>query len=192
MPVSERDASGLPSTQPRPPQPAARFSRGVTTGDTIYVACKLPGGLILRCFEMVDHEEQTRNGIQVVRQAAEIPDSRFVIKGPWAASGGQAFSNSNGFLTDLIPGGYAITEGVPLETWSKWYQDNKNGKLVREGFILAHRDRAGLIKECRDLAGLKTGMEPIDPKNPAEKMGGTGNRAVKIEVLTEDEGTSRR
>jgi hypothetical protein len=192
MPVSERDASGLPSTQPRPPQPAVRFSRGATTGDTIYVACKLPGGLMLRCFEMVDHEEQTRNGIQVVRQAAEIPDSRFVIKGPWAASGGQAFSNSNGFLTDLIPGGYAITEGVPLDTWSKWYQDNKNGKLVREGFILAHRDRAGLIKECRDLAGLKTGMEPIDPKNPAEKMGGTGNRAVKIEVLTEDEGTSRR
>jgi hypothetical protein len=115
---------------------------------------------------------------------------QFVIRGPWVATAGQAYNSSNSAVRDLLPGGYAITEGCPREIWEGWLEQNKQSDLVKNQIVFAHRDRNSLINEVRKLAAVRSGLEPIDRANPAEKMGGI-DRRLKFGVLDQGEGVDR-
>jgi hypothetical protein len=187
--MSDIDKMELPQ---RVPSPAVGFTRGKRSGDTVYVACKIPHGLILRVFEPEVVAELQRDGSSKdVKRWIPVPEAQFVIQGPWFASAGQAYNKNNGAVVQLLPGGYAITEGCPKDTWDKWYEQNKGTPLVKNGIIFAHKERQSVVDEARKRAKVESGLEPIDPANPGAKMGGI-DRRLKISVLDTGEGTAPR
>ena len=183
---------------PAPPSPAIRNDSPVTTGATVTVACKLPHGLILRIFEMEEYQEPMRDGSwKTMERAREIPDKRFVVRGTWVGSAGQAYARGNSAVAELLPGGYAITHGCPKELWDIWHKQNKESMLVKNRVIFAHPDHASVTQSAQSNRDVTSGMEPIHPDNPGERLGRPaatppGARLRAIGRLETDEGTSPR
>jgi hypothetical protein len=178
---------------PPVPTPATPVSRPTRTGDTVCVACKLPSGIILRIFVWETYAEPRRDGTvnREARRAIPVPGVEpFVIKGVWAASAGQGYNANNGAVADLLPGGYAITDGVPKDIWDKWLDQNKASRLVVNHIIFAHKDRPSLIQEVRKHSAILCGMEPLDRANPGARMGGI-DRRLRIGVLDGVDGLQR-
>ena len=187
--------SGQELPPPPEPTPAVRYSRPRTTGETVAVACKLPGGLLLRVFDPFEYEDPQRDGsTKTVKSWRPVPDQQFAIRGPWVASAGQAYNRTNSAVAELLPGGYAITYGVPKELWDKWLHQNKTTNLVKKRIVFAMPSLQAATEEARkpENRAVKSGMEPVDPDNPAQRMPG-GDRRVRISILQEGEpGTSPR
>ena len=168
---------------PPDPRPAVRYSRPVSTGDTVYVACKLPHGLVLRVFDWKTYNEPMRDGsYKEAKQAIPIANRQFIVRGPWVATAGQAYNRNNGAVGELLPGGYAITEGCPKEIWEGWHDQNKRSRLVENRIILAHKDRATLIVEVLKMAAIMSGLEPLDRDNPAGRFGPV-DRRLRLGIL---------
>jgi len=168
---------------PPTPQPAVKFSRPVATGDTVTVACKLPNGIILRVFDWQKYNEPMRDGtIKESKRAIPIAGRQFTIRGPWVATAGQAYNANNGAVGELLPGGFAITEGCPKEVWDGWYEQNKHSNLVQNGIVFAFRDRQSVIDEVKKRSGTMSGLEPLDRANPGARMGGV-DRRLRLGIL---------
>ena len=85
-----------------------------------------------------------------------------------------------------------MTYGVPKDLWDLWYEQNKSSKLVRQKVVFAAPSLPAATAEARENRAVKSGMEPVDPDNPAQRMPG-GDRRVRISMLNEGEpGTSPR
>lgn len=178
--------SDLPEEIVQAPNPVIQPSAPHKTGETVTVACKLPSGLILRIFEeQVVWEPQRDGGSKKITQFLPIPDMQFVIKGTWLASGGQAF-HRQGIARELLPGGYALTSGCPKEIWDRWYEANKNGHLVRNGLIFAHKITSTAREKATELSATKTGMEPVDPTKPSDRIPGGLHKRLKMGVLQQE------
>lgn len=82
----------------------------------------------------------------------------------------------NGFAVDLgkltagnlpehlIIGGYGLTPGVPRDFWEKWLEDNRDSALVKNHLIFAQPNEASARDAARERAGLRSGLEPMDPE----------------------------
>jgi hypothetical protein len=172
---------------PPNPNPAVRYSRPTTTGDTVTIACKLPAGVILRVFEWHDYMEPLRDGtLKESRRAIPVPDAQFVVRGTWISTAGQAYNRNNGAVADLLPGGYAITEGCPKAIWDTWLEQNKQSDLVKNGIIFAFPDRNSVVEEVKKRPDVVSGLEPIDRSNPAAKMGSIPSR-LRFGILEQGE-----
>jgi hypothetical protein len=131
--------------------------------------------------------EPLRDGtMKESRRAIPVEGAQFVCRGPWIATAGQAYNFSSA-VTELLPGGYAITEGCPKDVWDGWHMQNKTSDLVKNQVVLAHKDRATLITECKQLTSVVTGLEPLDRNNPSAKMGGV-DRRLRLGILEQGEG----
>ena len=177
---------------PPPPRPAVRHSRPRSTGSTVTVACKLPGGLLLRCFQEYKEQEPQRDGTnKEVRIWRPIPTMQFAVRGTWVGSAGQAFAKGNSAVAELLPGGYCLTHGVPKDVWDLWYSQNKDTQLVRNRVIFAVSSYTSAVEEAKKQRNVRSGLEPVDPAEPFRKMPGGANRAergLRVEVLAEDDG----
>ena len=163
-----------------------------TTGETVMVACKLPHGVLLRIFDWQEYDEQQRDGT-VKRAKRAIPlETEFVVRGPWVASAGQAYNRANSAVAELLPGGYALTHGCPKDLWDRWYDQNRMTALVRNKIIFAHASQPTVNEEACGLRQVKSGMEPLDPRNPAERMPGGVDRRLRLGILEQGEGTTPR
>jgi hypothetical protein len=150
---TEQEAMGL-----RPRAPLQRPNMKATR--TVTVACKLPNGIQLRAYAWRDQVIPGSNG-QTERVAYPYGES-FTIKGN---------AVSFGMPTGHLQGGFSLTPGVPYELWMEWYRWNQDSDIVKNGLIFAHEDGAEITrtlrdKNNRDLVRAKTGLEPIDPKEP--------------------------
>ena len=179
---------------PPEPQPAIRYSRPVTTGDTVTVACKLPHGLLLRIFVEHYYDDPQQDGsLKRVKSYRPVTDQQFVLKGTWAAIAGQAYNRTNSAVAELLPGGYALTYGVRKDLWDQWYEQNKTSKLVKQRVVFASPSLQAATAEARENRSVKSGMEPVDPDNPAQRMPGGMDRRLRMSILNADEpGTSQR
>jgi hypothetical protein len=158
------------------------MSRPATTGDLMIVACKLPGGLILRWFDTVDSMEPQRDGTsKPIRISQEDPEKRWIVRGTMVASAGQAFVNPLA-ASELLPGGYALTHGVPKEVWDHWLETNRHTNLVRNKVVFAYPDMSTAQEVSVEHKAVKSGLEPIDRNNPGEKMGRI-DRRLKLGIL---------
>lgn len=130
-------------------------------GETVTVACKLPHGLKLRVFtETMRPESVMGGGTREVKVWDEIPDVSFTV-----------FGNShpqNKAPKCLIVGDYALTPNCPKELWDLWLQQNKDSDVVRNGLIFAHaKDQAASsAAESKEKAGIRSGLERLDPSKP--------------------------
>jgi len=186
-------ASEQQAPPPPIPRPVVRPSEPATTGATVTVACKLPSGLLLRVFAEEKHMEPTQSGeakpVQVWRP---IPGRQFAIRGTWTASAGQAFARNNPAVAELLPGNYALTHGVPKDLWDLWLSQNKNSHIVRNRVVFAFENFQTATDEAKKARDVRSGLEPLNPDRPAERMPGGVDRRVRMDVLIHDEGTSPR
>lgn len=131
------------------------------SGDTITVACKLPHGLRMRLFDMVDTDIAVAGGgFRTIKQAQPASD---VVE-------------IRGYLHDVkgspiaLPAkgsSYALTPGVNKDFFTKWLEQNAELDAVKSHLVFAHeRDTAGQAREFKDT---RSGVEPIDPSKAVSK-----------------------
>lgn len=122
--------------------------------ETCVVACKLPGGLILRLTELVDQRVPSPTGFVVEKIPHEIPGTRFVLNRARVPPG--VVPNYR------IIGGYSLTPNCPLDLWRMWKAQNHDSDLLRAGLIFAFTKSAMAADAAREYEGERTGLEPLD------------------------------
>lgn len=126
---------------------------------TVTVGCKIPNGLMLQIYNMVDHDEPVfGGGVRVVKRAVQV-GPRIKINGPARYMGQE--------LPHDIKGGCGLTYGVDADFFAKWLEQNKDAPYVRNGLVFAQpTGKPGEIEsQIRDHKKLKSGMEPLDLEN---------------------------
>jgi hypothetical protein len=137
----------------------------------VTVACKIPNGLILQVYDMVDHDEPVfGGGVRVVKRAVQI-GQRVKINGPARYMGLE--------LPHDIKGGCGLTYGVDADFFSKWLEQNKTAPYVKNGLVFAQPSgkAAEIDAQIKDHKKLKSGMEPLDLKNMPEEFKGRIEKA---------------
>jgi hypothetical protein len=124
------------------------------------VACNMPNGLILRIFESFETDVPVLGGGMSKEKVSRPVGAPVKINGP-----ARRFDDPS--PPPLLAGGYALTPGVDAEFWGKWLDQNKASPLVAgvRPVIFAHDKMANLEAEAREKRDVKSGLEPIDPKN---------------------------
>lgn len=118
----------------------------VDTAKTVCVACKLSHG----------HELQLWKLGPVVRgeqQGAKPIGKPVVLAGSNAA--------------DTI-GGYGFTYNVDAAFFREWMAQNQEFPAVIEGLIFAREKPADARDKAREMSGILTGFEGLDPEQPRE------------------------
>ena len=126
---------------------------------SVTVACKLPHGLTLRVFDMVETQEPVMGGGFRAVKVARERTQRVTLKG-WSHP-------QNAAPNAPIVGGYAITPDVDKEFWDAWKLQNAESDVVKNGLIFAHEKSASSEAEAREKKGIRSGLERIDPSKPA-------------------------
>lgn len=132
-------------------------------GGKVTVACKVPNGIIIRAFEWNEEDVPVFGGGVKREQVARPTGEQIKINGP---------AYPFGTLPRWrIIAGYAMTEGVDVDLWKIWLQQNKKSALVTGNQINAFEktaDAEAWAKECR---GVRSGLEPINPGTVKDKKG---------------------
>lgn len=139
--------------------------QGDGSGDTVTVACKMPGGIILQLYEMVPVMEPVMGGgsRETTRARLNHEAGEYYLNG--AAVNLAEIGEGN--LPDYrIVQGYALTTGIPKDFWERWLHDNRDAAIVKNKIVMAYGSESGAVDMAREHAGVKTGMEPLDPENP--------------------------
>ena len=154
-------------------EPVGGPSAPVKTGATMIVACRVPHGMMLRTFDVVEMEEPSQTGMRKFKQA--MPNgASFTARGPGRS---MLTGLTPEQVETLHPYGYAMTQGCPADLWNSWLNDNRRSPYVLANHIFADttmervRNRA---KEYAEGGDTLTGLEPIDPDNPAKRVRGEG------------------
>ena len=84
----------------------------------------------------------------------------------------------NGWNQSQIIGGHGITHEVPEALWNAWLAKFKNTKLVKGGYIFAHKQEKSVKAEAKEKEKNKSKLEQMDqPKDDAKE--GTIGKADK-------------
>ena len=141
-----------------------RVANVARSNGTVTVACKLPNGVFLQLFDMVDGREMTPQGSRTTKVARK--------RGEAIKLNGTALKF--GQIPDFtMAHGYALTQ-VPADYWEEWCSQNSDSDLLANRIIFAHEcvnGVSGMAKEAKTTK-IKSGMEPIDPKAPPSVGGG--------------------
>jgi hypothetical protein len=128
----------------------------VSSGPTVTVACKLPHGLILRQYTMVDTDQPVMGGgIKTVKQAQQLPGE--------VAINGNAHPQNAGPKCAIV-GGYALTPNVDKAFWDRWLEANKDSDMVKNNLIFAHESMDAAQGDAEDKAAVRSNLERLDPK----------------------------
>jgi hypothetical protein len=122
---------------------------------TVTVACKLPHGLKLRLFNMVETQEPVMGGgFRTVKVAQERPES-VTVKG-WSHAQNMAPNAP-------LVGGYALTQNVDKDLWDAWLAANAQSDVVKNGLIFAHEKSVNVEAEAKEKKDKRCGLERLDP-----------------------------
>ena len=136
------------------PSPASEPATGTAT---VTVACKLPHGLICRI-----HKKDKR---MVPVYGGGYKEEEF-----WSETGEEFILNGNAYPQNEAPKvplahGFALTYGVRKDWWDAWIMQNRLLPAVKNGLIFAHERQGKTEDEAKEKAGVKSGLERLDPKN---------------------------
>lgn len=121
----------------------------------VTVACKVPNGFVLQCFERVDSTEPSPAGARTVEIARKVYES-YTLNGPARPMTGAP-------APYLIIGGYGLTPNIPKKVWEHWKRDNAEADIVKNGLIFAHEKLERVQSEAKDRRSIRSNMEPLDP-----------------------------
>lgn len=118
-------------------------------GATVTVACKLPNGL---------HLENVVNG-QVVRHTLNGSRLRTTPEGREI--------HSHELAGSQVPdAGFGLTPGVPADFWEQWAKENAEYPPFKKGMIFANADAASVKAVAKEMTGVRTGFEGLNPDKP--------------------------
>ena len=118
------------------------------TSGKVYVACKMPNGLILRLQQPRTKMVPGRFGM-TEETISEFVGAHVIL------SGSRAPGAEHGF---------GITE-VDAPFFAKWWDQNDGLPHVSLGLLFAERDRASLSARIKNRRELRSNFEPIDPED---------------------------
>jgi hypothetical protein len=134
-----------------------------SAGDKVTVLCKLPHGLRIRNFKMVDRTEQGIGGISKDVKIAEVVGEHILING-------NACEIDKRPRCVILEGGYAVTTGVDRDSWEAWLRDNRDAAYVRNGLVKAVDSMDAAEGFDADNEAARSGLEPFmidgDPRAP--------------------------
>lgn len=108
---------------------------------TVIVACKLPTGLHL--------------------DLAGPPPRRVTLRGTATPFGEPPI---------IVQGGYSLTHDVDEEFMDEWMRVYASTELVQKSIIFVHSKVADARAHSRELAEVRTGLEPLDPDKPGKGL----------------------
>ncbi|MBK3786522.1 hypothetical protein G3A43_40695 [Paraburkholderia aspalathi] len=76
----------------------------------------------------------------------------------------------NGSNSAHAVAGFGITEHVPKDFFEKWLADHQALSAVRNGLVFAHAQKRSAEAQATERAGLKSGLEPLDPNKPGKDL----------------------
>lgn len=121
----------------------------------VSVGCKLPHGLVLRVFNMIERDVPVMGGGSRTEKIAEQRAETATVHG-WAHA-------QNAAPNCTIIGGYAITDGVDKDLWELWLSQNKNSDMVKAGLIFANEKSDSVSGKAKDGKDVRSGLERLDP-----------------------------
>jgi hypothetical protein len=156
-----------------------------TASNTVIVGCKLPNGIFMQGYKMVDTEEPMPLGTRTVKKAVPVGD-RVKINGNGAPQGALA--------QGLVDGGYALTYNVPADTARAWMDANKDSDMVKNKLIFISDKPENAIAQSKNNHAAKSGLERLDvstmSKNgqqvPADPRWPRSNNANVTNIKTDD------
>jgi hypothetical protein len=135
-------------------------------GDTVTVGCKLPNGLLLRVFKMVEGTEPVLGGGTRKTKTAVQAGETVKING-FALPRGPDFDPDR---AHLVVGGCGLTHGVDADFFHEWMGQNKDSDIVKNGLIFAHASSESARAEATEKKAEVSGLEPLrqdrDPRAP--------------------------
>lgn len=123
--------------------------------ETVLIACKAPGGLVLN----LDHYVKVGDQNSVQRMSG---GDTVTLKG-WSRPFG---------APDTTEGGYALTP-VPAAFWAEWFKINAESSLIKDKIILPpHKDAAAQARDNADVPQMFRPAKPTDvPGVKVDKAG---------------------
>lgn len=151
------------------------------SGDVVTVGCKLPAGLILRVFDMVDTPEPVMGGgTRMSPMARELPQ-RIELKG-YAVPFGQPVNRP-------IFGRFALTNNVPRDFFELWLHQNKDTEIVKNGLVFMEDSEDAARDHAKEFKTLRSGFEALNTESKDAKGRYTDPRMparIKKALQTED------
>lgn len=127
-------------------------SKPSAAGQKVTVACKLPHGLRLRLYKMVDSNENVAgNTVRAVKRAEQVGDE-VIVKGVAVEFGKEK----------ALVGGFALTPGVDKDFFDEWMKQNAQHDAVKNGLIFAAGSRDAVEGAAEERAKERSGLEPLD------------------------------
>jgi hypothetical protein len=161
--MAKNESKTAPAEPVRHENPSRQPS---SAGAKVVVACKLPHGLRIRPFKMMNERELVLGG-----GSREQPVARAI--GPAVLIQGTAVPYGT-IPKCRMAAGYAITEGVDKDLWDSWFANNKDTAMVENGLIGAHDTAERAIDFAKEHAKTRSGMEPFlkkgDPRAPKSPL----------------------
>jgi hypothetical protein len=158
------------ATRPSLQKPVKVRDDGPQTGtETVTIGCKWPNGIVMRLYDVIE-ETINVNGSMVKEKRAILREDcpEFVLNG---------FSIDLGQMAGGIPpehaivGGFGLTFGIPKDFAEEWFKQNSQLAAVKSGLIFMEDSENRARGHAREYAKLQSGVQPIDPSNPAERAG---------------------
>jgi hypothetical protein len=143
---------------------------------TVTIACKIPNGIVMRIYEMVDTIEPSPMGGRQIKQARQVGKD-YRIKGATTPTPSSMQYNQ-------LMHGYGITQNVPKDVWDKWVKDNADAPMVQNKLIFAYEDSNQTFNRAskQRKEGIRSGLEPLDPFNLPK---GISMRNLSVETADE-------
>jgi hypothetical protein len=132
---------------------------------SVTVGSKDPGRLFLRlCRKITAHEPVMGGGMREFEKWVfdDGPNKSVVLHGTAVEWGVQR--------NYQVVGGYALTPNVDADFWKEWCSQNKGSPLLVTGILIATPKHADTLVLARQNAGIRSGLEPVDP-NKVHNMG---------------------
>jgi len=166
-------------------QPIQRPHKAPTSaGGKVVVCCKLPSGLRLRVFQMIDQNEATPLGMKSIKIAQQIGQD-VLVKGSGRHDGLSDMRYGNAPVPNTATFGYGLTHGVDEDFWNLWLEQNNQSDLVKNRLIFALPDVDNVTAFAREHEKQRSGLEPIDPQGDQRVRQIANGR--KVEPLKRDE-----
>ena len=161
-------------------QGAERVVKPKSSGEKVTVACKLGVAYydIYLCREETV-SENTQTGPRDVTRYVPIRDNTVRLRGTAYPRG----TVPDGFPDrPLIVGGAAMNPGIDKDWFDHWLDQNKKNPLVMNRIIFAHTSLDHVKGEAKELAGVSSGMDPINPKGDPRMPKSTNAAVSNIET----------
>lgn len=117
-------------------------------GETVTVACRMPSGVILRIFEMVDETKVTSSGMQTSKVAREVQRVELNGSSPRNRQGPH-FLNAAG-----------LTQ-VSRHLWETWCAQNHDSDLLARRIVFTAGVEDDTNAAVREVESVLTGFEPL-------------------------------